>query len=157
MKVTFVPAHQPEISVQVQAETQTNAVNSLMDYIDQYQTRSDKLTIHENGRLHILDVSAIISVEVFDTQLTITTTEATYHVRGSLSKMLAQLQSPSFRAISQSAAINLHYLQSLSVTFSGTMTAELKNKTKLPVSRRYVAALRQQITHLFVKTHPLNK
>lgn len=148
MKVTYKQIDQSDTSVVVYARAQTDSVTNLIGYIAEYNEGDNQIVIHENGRTSIIQISEIITVEVQNKDLTITTTSNIFHVRGALSKMMEKLTQHSFALVSQSATINLRYLDSLVASFSGTMTAHLKNGQQVAVSRRFVPLLRQRIKTL---------
>ncbi|MGD6767181.1 MULTISPECIES: LytTR family DNA-binding domain-containing protein [Mammaliicoccus] len=115
--------------------------NQLLDYIQQYQTPSDKIGIKTTQGVHLVTKSDIIFIEIYDKQLTIITKTEQFTSRMSLISIQQQLSQQHFVQISKSSIVNVDYISKVSPSFSGNLIATLINNKKVSISRRYVKNL----------------
>ncbi|QFP80130.1 LytTR family transcriptional regulator [Latilactobacillus graminis] len=148
MKVNFEQNEQladDDIRVTVQAAHLSQTVIELIQALEARQQSVDVYPITVDERVVLVPITDIIALEVYGTDVTLYTIEATYKIRGVLKKILGKLNQQDFIQIAKGSAINLNHLQSLEAAFSGSMTAFLSNQLKLTVSRKYLPELRQQL------------
>ncbi|KRM23778.1 LytTR family DNA-binding domain-containing protein [Latilactobacillus graminis] len=148
LKVNFEQNEQladDDIRVTVQAAHLSQTVIELIQALEARQQSVDVYPITVDERVVLVPITDIIALEVYGTDVTLYTIEATYKIRGVLKKILGKLNQQDFIQIAKGSAINLNHLQSLEAAFSGSMTAFLSNQLKLTVSRKYLPELRQQL------------
>lgn len=145
MEINFALRNQPLISVTIFAPQKTPLVGRLITYLENFSDEDDRLLIRQHGQQILVDPSTIIAIEIAHKELTITTLTQTYHTFGSLTAILKALPDGLLFTVSQSAALNLRYLNRLDASFSGTMMAQLDHHLSIAISRRYVHSLREAV------------
>ena len=119
--------------------------NNLLNYIQQYESPSDKIGIKTSQGLSLVIKANIIFAEIFDKQLSITTTEETITTRMSLNALQQTLPSHKFVQISKSSIVNIEHITKVSPSFSGNLFGTLINNKKVTISRRYVKNLNKAL------------
>ncbi|UQS87352.1 LytTR family transcriptional regulator [Nicoliella spurrieriana] len=135
-----------EIKLLVSAKQLTPEVVALINHLSVVQTQSTSvLPLSIDDRVEMVNLSAIISIEVFGSDLTIATTTHEYTFHGQLKTILAKIDDQRFIRIARGTAINIDHLNSLEAGFSGNMTAFLDHEIKLNVSRKYLPDLKARL------------
>lgn len=128
--------------VLVKAEQLEGQAKEVFDYFQQFQTtHASVIPIKTDDKILMLKLDDIILADITKTTLLIYTVEGIYQTTESLTHFQNRINSRHFIQISKHAVINIDYLESLSDSFSGNMTAKLSNHIKTDVSRKYVKLL----------------
>ena len=115
---------------------------NLLDYINKFSyLNTNKLGIKTPEGTVMINKSDIMFAEIFDKELTITTTEQEFTTRMTLSTLQQKLGSTLIIQISKFSIINVHFIQKVNPSFSGNLIATLANGKKVSISRRYVKNL----------------
>ncbi|MCS4485869.1 LytTR family DNA-binding domain-containing protein [Staphylococcus americanisciuri] len=117
----------------------------LLKYIQQYEAPSNKLGVKTSQGVYLITKTEIIFAEIFDKQLTIVTTEATYTTRMTLYNLQQALPEYQFVQISKSSIVNIEHITKVAPSFSGNLYATLSNHQQVTISRRYVKKLTQSL------------
>lgn len=134
-----------QIEVKVISARQTTNVNNLLSYIKNFDKKVDSLLpVKTEDRILTIKIEEIIKVEVEKTELSFYTTNAVIKTNGRLYQILEKLNND-FVQVSKHGIINLNYLESLEVGFTGNMIAKLAFKQKTDVSRRYLPELEKKL------------
>ena len=134
-----------QIEVKVISARQTTNVNNLLSYIKNFDKKVDSLLpVKTEDRILTIKIEKIIKVEVEKTELSFYTTNAVIKTNGRLYQILEKLNND-FVQVSKHGIINLNYLESLEVGFTGNMIAKLAFKQKTDVSRRYLPELEKKL------------
>ncbi|MEJ6399867.1 LytTR family DNA-binding domain-containing protein [Nicoliella lavandulae] len=135
-----------EIKLTVSAKQLTPDVVALINKLsDLNETTTNVLPLTIDDRVDMVSLDDIISIEVFGTDLTVTTTEHDYSFRGQLKTILARIDDQRFIKIARGTAINIDHLNALEAGFSGNMVAFLDHNIKLSVSRKYLPDLKARL------------
>ncbi|MDN5810584.1 MAG: LytTR family transcriptional regulator DNA-binding domain-containing protein [Tetragenococcus koreensis] len=141
-----VSSTEPEVVVR--AASKNAQVQTLIDYIEQYQNQVSQpkiLAIKTDDQLTMLKIDSIVLADIQQSTLLIYTTEEVITTAETLVHFAKRVDNPNFIQISKHAYINLDHLLSLSDSFSGIMTATLTENIKTDVSRKYVKSLMQHL------------
>jgi DNA-binding LytR/AlgR family response regulator len=103
------------------------------------------LIAYEGGQALLLRPQDVIRIYAENKQVYLQAIGGVYRLRMRLYEVEAAAFCPQFIRISQSEIVNFDYVQSLDISFSGTMAARLKNGDTVFVSRRYVPAIKQYL------------
>lgn len=115
---------------------------NLLDYINKFSSSTtNKLGIKTSEGTVMINKSDIMFAEIFDKELTITTTEQELTTRMTLSTLHQKLSSSLIIQISKASIINVHFIQKVNPSFSGNLIATLADGKKVSISRRYVKNL----------------
>ena len=134
-----------EIEVEIKAAQKSEAVNNLISYLHKFgKKRYDLLPIKVEDCIVTIKRTEIIKVEIQATDITFYTTENIIKTTGRLYQVLEKL-GDSFIQVSKHGIININFLESIEVGFSGNMIALLKNNLKADVSRLYLPALKREL------------
>ena len=134
-----------QIEVKVISARQTTNVNNLLSYIKNFDKKVDSLLpVKTEDRILTIKIEEIIKVEVEKTELSFYTTNSVIKTNGRLYQILEKLNND-FVQVSKHGIINLNYLESLEVGFTGNMIAKLAFKQKTDVSRRYLPELEKKL------------
>jgi two-component system LytT family response regulator len=102
---------------------------------------SDRLLVPEGERLRPIESRSILWIQADDNYLNIHTADRNYHMRRTLQDLLAQLGEERFARIHKSAAVNIAEIQLLHPLFKGDYEVQLRDGSRLRLSRRYKDAL----------------
>lgn len=128
--------------VLVQAQSLTDQAKEVVDYLEQFAFSSRQvIPIKTEDHLLMVKIDDIILVDVEQTRLTIFTVDGIYTTKETLARFQNRVNRRSFVQISRHGVLNIDHLQSLSDSFSGSMTAKLSKNIKASVSRKYVKSL----------------
>ncbi|GEQ04106.1 transcriptional regulator [Staphylococcus ureilyticus] len=115
---------------------------NLLDYINKFSLiNTNKLGIKTSEGVFMVNKPDIMFAEIFDKNLTITTTDGEISTRMTLNKLHQELAPSLFIQISKSSIINVHFIKKVSPSFSGNLMATLTNDKKVSISRRYIKNL----------------
>jgi two-component system LytT family response regulator len=98
---------------------------------------NERLLVPEGERLRIIESRSIVWLEADRNYLDLHTRERTYRVRRTLQDLLAQLAGLPFVRVHKSAAVNLTEILMLHPLFKGDYEVELRNGTRVRMSRRF--------------------
>ena len=119
---------------------------SLLEHINNFTfSNLDKLGIKTSEGIFMISKSDIMFAEIFDKEITITTTEKEFTTRMALSTLQHKLAGAFFIQISKSSIINVHFIKKVNPSFSGNLIATLTNGKKVSISRRYVKNLNKAL------------
>ncbi|MDV3052847.1 LytTR family DNA-binding domain-containing protein [Staphylococcus ureilyticus] len=119
---------------------------SLLEHINNFTfSNLDKLGIKTSEGIFMISKSDIMFAEIFDKEITITTTEKELTTRMSLNTLQHKLAGALFIQISKSSIINVHFIKKVNPSFSGNLIATLTNGKKVSISRRYVKNLNKAL------------
>lgn len=102
---------------------------------------SDRLLVPEGERLRLIESRSILWIEADDNYLNIHTADRNHHMRRTMHDLLAQLGEERFARIHKSVAVNIAEIALLHPLFKGDYEVQLRNGTRLRLSRRYKDAL----------------
>lgn len=147
MKIKFIS--DPNLtSHEIQIDVRSNELNkdviNLLSDLEKLNSNSDLIPIKVDDQIKLVNQSEIVAVEVNESILTFQMQNQVLTTRGNLKSLLLNLNN-SFIKISKFSIINIKQLSSLEASFSGNMTAMMKNGSKITVSRRYLSDLRERI------------
>lgn len=135
-----VAVTQPQVLVK--APVLSKSIQSLMTYIDRFQTEQPAiLPVKTAEQLIMVKVVDIMMADVQRGKLMIYTQTGIIESKEPLIHFRQRLANPDFIQVSKHAVLNLNHLITLSDSFSGNMTAKLTNQIKTEVSRKYVKSL----------------
>jgi two-component system LytT family response regulator len=106
---------------------------------------SDRLLVPEGEQLRLLESRSILWIEADDNYLNIHTADRNHHMRRTMQDLLAQLGEERFARIHKSVAVNIAEISLLHPLFKGDYEVQLRNGTRLRLSRRYKDALFSRI------------
>lgn len=104
----------------------------------------ERLSIHREGRVELVDVAAIDWIEAADQYVQVHAAGAAHLMRESMTRLERRLPAR-FVRVHRSAIVALDRVRSLRSTGSGTAELELADGTCVPVSRARAAAVRRRI------------
>lgn len=135
-----------DIDVLVRAAEKSADVDALLMHLEHFQLeRPEVLPIRTIDRIELIEIATLVLVEVEDDYLLLHTEAGILRTRDRLYKLEERLNNPDFIQISKYALVNIKWLKYLENSFSGNMTAFLKNGQQVTVSRRYLKALSQRL------------
>ncbi|MCM3748846.1 LytTR family transcriptional regulator [Paenibacillus pasadenensis] len=146
VKIKIIP-EKIEESVLFLAHRMTPFIQNLVQLIE--NNPSSHLFIRKAGeqRERKLDYSSILYLEYVERKIFIYTQNDVYEIPGPLYK-LEHSMPKYFVRISKSAIVNVYMITEFESGLNGNITAQLTNKEKLIVSRRYVRALKEHLQQL---------
>lgn len=110
------------------------------------EKRNGKLAVEEDGKIVYLAPDEIIFCTYQNRGTAIHTKHQTYQAKISLKELEVKLKGYSFYRTHKSFIVNLKQIEELVPWFNGAYELKLKNlETRIPVSRNYVKALREQL------------
>lgn len=133
-----------EIQVDVKSNELSKEVIDLLATLEKLNSSSDLFPIKVEDKIRLVNQKEIVAVEVNDSTLTFHMQSDEIKTKGNLKNILMNLNH-NFIKISKFSLINIKQLSSLEASFSGNMTAFMKNGLKITVSRRYLSDLRERI------------
>jgi two-component system LytT family response regulator len=98
---------------------------------------NERLLVPEGERLRIIQARSILWLEADRNYLDLHTRERTYRVRRTLQDLLAQLAGLPFVRVHKSTAVNLTEILMLHPLFKGDYEVELRDGTRVRMSRRF--------------------
>ena len=131
-----------KIEVVVRSAEKSAEVGALLAYLKSFQTdRPEVLPVRDIDRIVLVEVSQLILIEVDGDYLILSTKTGQLPTRSRLYQLAERLNNPDFIQISKYALVNIKWVKHLENSFSGNMTAFLKNGQQATVSRRYLKGL----------------
>lgn len=121
--------------------------NSLKKLSIPKNTYLKRLGIKDGSSIHMLDVNDIEIIEAAGDYLCITAKDKNYVHKQTLKSLLKLLDPLNFIRIHRSSALNLMYLESIEAN-DGKLTANLKSKKKMQISRRYSKVVREKVADI---------
>lgn len=97
----------------------------------------------KDGKLEVLQPETIVRAYAADQKVHVRTDTGTYLVRLRLYELEERLDKKTFVRISNSEIVNLRKVESMDLSFSGTICIKLHGNATTYVSRRYVAKIKQ--------------
>jgi len=119
-------------------------VKSHSNYIHPIQGYLKRLSIKENKKISMIDVSTIETIELAGDYLCITSKQENFIHRQALKSLLKLLDPNIFARIHRSHAINLDFLDTIVEEVSGHYALML-NGQRLSISRRYLKNFKNKI------------
>ena len=104
----------------------------------------ERLSIHREGQIELVDVAAIDWIESADQYVQIHAGGGAHLMRESMARLEKRLPER-FLRVHRSAIVPLDRIRSLRSTGSGTAEVELVDGTRLPVSRARAASVRRRV------------
>lgn len=134
-----------EINILVEAPTSAQA-EQIVDLLNQEQnSKSTFLQVKTRDGFEIVPIHEIYFIEVIKDELYIHLENRFLITRGRLYKLLDRLDQDQFIQVHKSFVIQLLKVSKLENSFSGNMSAVMKNNERINVSRRYLPALKAKI------------
>ena len=130
----FIDDQYEETSVKIYAKTYSKEIDWIKDQVLGHP--QDKITAFAGDNVEILAYKDILRFYGLDNKVYLDTMKATYTTRLRLYQLEDRLPKKQFIKISRSEIVNLDYVKSLDLSFSGTIALELKNGQVTYVSRR---------------------
>jgi two-component system LytT family response regulator len=98
---------------------------------------NERLLVPEGERLRIIESRSILWLHADRNYVDLHTRERTYRIRRTLQDLLAQLAGQPFVRVHKSTAVNLTEILLLHPLFKGDYEVELRDGTRVRMSRRY--------------------
>lgn len=130
--------------VKIHTKTATAGAR-ILSYIDYFTTDRENLIIRSDEELRMIQKSEIICAEVQDKTLTIYTNSEEISTSKSLSALMVEMNSETFLKVSKAEMLNIQMIDRVEPSFSGNLTARMKNGRKVSISRRYVSKLKERL------------
>ena len=121
----------------------TEEVNRVVEFVSGLDDVSTILCGIRKDKVDLLDQEAIVKIYAEDGKVFAKTDEGSYQMRLSLYEAEERLDSSKFVRISNSEIVNLKKVNSLDLSFVGTICMELSNGEVSYVSRRYVSKIKK--------------
>ena len=113
------------------------AIAQLLASQQHRRTCLNRITVKRNGRILLLPTHDIDWIEAEDNYVLLHCGKDAYILRQTLSNIQNRLDPDTFIRVHRSAIVNIEALKELQLGFDGTYGVELKNGTKLRLSRSY--------------------
>lgn len=123
----------------------TTAGARVLSFIDHFTTDRENLAIRSDEEFLMIQRSDIICAEVQDKTLTIYTSADEIVTTKTLSALMEEIKSETFLKVSKSGMLNIQMIERVEPSFSGNLTARMKNGVKVNISRRYVPSLKERL------------
>lgn len=130
----FIDDQYEETTVKIYAKTYSKEIDWIKDQVLGHP--QDKITAFAGDNVEILAYKDILRFYGLDNKVYLDTMKTTYTTRLRLYQLEDRLPKKQFIKISRSEIVNLDYVKSLDLSFSGTIALELKNGQVSYVSRR---------------------
>ncbi|KGF11362.1 Probable transcriptional regulatory protein YehT [Urinicoccus massiliensis] len=130
----FIDDQYEETTVKIYAKTYSKEIDWIKDQVLGHP--QDKITAFAGDNVEILAYKDILRFYGLDNKVYLDTMKTTYTTRLRLYQLEDRLPKKQFIKISRSEIVNLDYVKSLDLSFSGTIALELKNGQVTYVSRR---------------------
>lgn len=130
----FIDDQYEETTVKIYAKTYSKEIDWIKDQVLGHP--QDKITAFAGDNVEILTYKDILRFYGLDNKVYLDTMKTTYTTRLRLYQLEDRLPKKQFIKISRSEIVNLDYVKSLDLSFSGTIALELKNGQVTYVSRR---------------------
>ena len=130
----FIGGKYKETTVRIDTKTYSKEIDWIKDQVLGHP--QDKITAFSGDDVEILDYRDILRFYGLDNKIYLDTMNNTYTTRLRLYQLEDRLPKKQFIKISRSEIVNLDYVKSLDLSFSGTIALELKNGQVTYVSRR---------------------
>lgn len=121
----------------------TGEVNRVVEFVSGLDDVSAILCGIRKDKVDLLDQEAIVKIYAEDGKVFAKTDEGSYQMRLRLYEAEERLDSSKFVRISNSEIVNLKKVNSLDLSFVGTICMELSNGEVSYVSRRYVSKIKK--------------
>lgn len=121
----------------------TGEVNRVVEFVSSLDDVPTILCGIRNDKVDLLDQEAIVKIYAEDGKVFAKTDEGLYQMRLRLYEAEERLDSSKFVRISNSEIVNLKKVNSLDLSFVGTICMELSNGEVSYVSRRYVSKIKK--------------
>lgn len=108
-------------------------------------THAGRLTLETDERIFLLSFSDIIYCEVQGKETTVHTKKGAYTSQTSLSAIEKNLSSDRFLKVHRAYIINQDEIKEIQPWFNQTFQVTMSDKGKVPVSRSYIKAFKQQL------------
>ena len=130
----FIDDQYEETTVKIYDKTYSKEIDWIKDQVLGHP--QDKITAFAGDNVEILAYKDILRFYGLDNKVYLDTMKTTYTTRLRLYQLVDRLPKKQFIKISRSEIVNLDYVKSLDLSFSGTIALELKNGQVTYVSRR---------------------
>ncbi|MDD6038976.1 MAG: LytTR family DNA-binding domain-containing protein [bacterium] len=121
----------------------TDEVNRIIDFINQTNTVSTIIPGIRNDKVELLTQDSLIRIYAEGGKVYAKTISGLYQLRLRLYELEERLDDTVFVRISNSEIVNLKKVNSLDLSFVGTICMELSNGDVSYVSRRYVPRIKK--------------
>lgn len=120
--------------------------NSLQKALNERKEKPLHVLTAKKGRgIHILDINDVLYIEADDKLLFAYTDENRFRIEGTLEGLQKRLDEGRFVRSHRSFLVNVKHISELIPWFSGTYELKLSNSAQIPVSRRRVKEVKQQL------------
>ena len=119
-----------------------DAVQNLIDFLE---SPSEKMLGFADEKIHLIDPAGIVSIETMDGRVFIHGDDQVYETRKRLYELEQELGDFNFLRASKWMILNISKIESVRPLFDGRLEAQLKNKKKANISRKYVPVLRKKL------------
>ena len=103
----------------------------------------DKLVVKDSGKVHFLDLKAVVWIEAFDYYVKIHIADHFYTVRESMKKLEQRLPADKFIRIHKSTIINLAFIKTVERMENGDYQVILTTSSNHKVSRTYKDSVKE--------------
>lgn len=136
-----IDKNQIEPKIIIKTNKLTQEVENIMNIIS--QQNPSLISGIKDEKIEIIDENCIISVFAQDTKVYADTKNGIYELKLRLYEMENILDKTKFVRISKSEIINLKAVKNFDLSFTGTISVEMKNGKISYVSRRFVAKIKK--------------
>ena len=139
----FIDDQYEETTVKIYAKTYSKEIDWIKDQVLGHP--QDKITAFAGDNVEILAYKDILRFYGLDNKVYLDTMKTTYTTRLRLYQLEDRLPKKQFIKISRSEIVNLDYVKSLDLSFSGTIALELKGGQVTYVSRRSLGNFKEAL------------
>jgi two-component system LytT family response regulator len=126
-----------KLRISERKSTQHAAIAQMLAGEQHRRTGLNRITVKRNGRILLLPTRDIDWIEAEDNYVLLHCGKDAYILRQTLSNIQNKLDPDTFIRVHRSAIVNIEALKELQPEFDGTYGVELKNGTKLRLSRGF--------------------
>lgn len=136
-----------KLRISERKSAQQSAIAQLLASEQHRRTCLNRITVKRNGRIQLLPTHTIDWIEAEDNYVLLHCGKDAYMLRQTLSNIEARLDPETFIRVHRSAIVNVEALKELQPGFDGAYGLELKDGTKLRLSRSYREGFFEKFGH----------
>lgn len=134
----------PKVAIYTKSRTQQ--VENIVHAVENASSDSyPPIYVYSEDRIEPVSQREIFRIRTEGRKIFLDTENASYQVKGTLARLLEELDSSRFFQISQSEIINLYKIRFFDISVYGTIGVEFDNGVRSWASRRYVKALKDKL------------
>ena len=142
-----------KITIQTDASVQETTLNitcreitpELERLVEAFRLSDKKLSVKENGEVHLIDLKSVLYAETVDGNTFLYTENGVFETSLRLYELEAMLAEHNFFRINKSTLLNLNKIESLKSDIDRRIRVRLKNGYQLRISRAYAEEFKTKI------------